>query len=438
MKSMGNVSWDALGKQDTSDVILVSSKIYPGDAAPFAGYLKVSGGIIVEMAPGVPEPQANPTTGDESSKGPGAQHGLPVVDLGDNIIIPGLVDIHIHGSFGFDVSSPDPDAIQALAGHLIRTGTTSFLPTIGAMPVDDIERVISRVSQLASNKEGTGVSEDSTEAEKNLPGAHILGLHMEGPFLNPHKKGAMREEYLLEPSVSLMARWLDLGKGTVKRVTIAPELRGARDLISLLADRGVAVAAGHTMATYQEALDSISWGVSAATHVYNAMREFHHREPGIIGAVLTDSRIWAEVICDGIHVHPAALMVVLACRGADRVYLVSDALAPAGLPPGSYSSLGHEITVDQQGRACLANGALAGSIASLLDGLKNIIRWTGSALEDMLPMATTNPALLAGVSERKGSLAPGKHADLVVLDNEYNVVFTMVNGKIVASRDQDG
>ena len=191
----------------------------------------------------------------------------------------------------------------------------------------------------------------------------------------------MREEYLLEPSVSLMARWLDLGKGTVKRVTIAPELRGARDLISLLADRGVAVAAGHTMATYQEALDSISWGVSAATHVYNAMREFHHREPGIIGAVLTDSRIWAEVICDGIHVHPAALMVVLACRGADRVYLVSDALA-LQVASGSYSSLGHESPLTNRRHAWVG---LLPAASKPLGWPENIIRWTGSALEDMLP-----------------------------------------------------
>lgn len=407
MKRLGNVSWDRLDNQDVSDTVLVSGRIYPVDGPPFSGYIKTSGGVIVEMGEGAPEPD------------------LRVMDVGDHIIIPGLIDLHIHGSFGFDAGSPD--AISALVRYLPRTGTTSFLPTIGAMPVNETERVIVHVSSLIRKRNSDGSSKDGNTFE----GAEILGLHMEGPFLNPEKRGAMREECLLRPSVDLMARWLELGEGTINRVTIAPELEGAQDVISLLVDNGVTVAAGHTTVSYEEALDSISWGVSVATHAYNAMRRFHHREPGIIGAVLTDKRIWAELICDGIHVHPAAVLMVLACKGPERIHLVSDALAPAGLPPGTYSSLGHEVTVDEQGRAYLANGALAGSTGTLLEGVKNMLRWTGGSLEDILPMATINPALLAGVSVTKGSLAPGKDADLVVLDHEYNVVFSMVKGRVI-------
>lgn len=392
---------------NVSEVTLVSENIFPVTAPPFSGYIKVAGGTIADMGPGAPEPDAH------------------VIDVGDNMIIPGLIDLHIHGYCGFDASSPDPNAVSALAKHLPRIGTTSFLPTIGAMPVEQIEQSIMLVRDLMANQTC------AHDSQPSFAGAEVLGLHMEGPFLNPEKKGAMREEYLLKPSAELIARWLKLGKGAINRVTLAPELNGAQDVISLLVDAGVTVAAGHTMAGYQEALDSISRGIKIATHMYNAMRGFHHREPGIVGAVLTDPRVWAELICDGIHVHPAALLVVVHCKGPGRVCLVSDALAPAGLPPGTYSSLGHEVTVDEQGRTYLPDGSLAGSTATLLDGVRNMVRWTGRGLDQILPMATINPARLAGVSQTKGSLAPGKDADLVVIDDEFNVVFSMVRGKII-------
>jgi len=441
LKLPGNVSWNESDGQDTPDatkgpdapdtVILISKGIYPAGAAPFDGYIKLSGGRIVEMAPGTPGKKAIENTAseliDEDRREQPVAPGPRIIDVGDNIIIPGLIDLHIHGSFGFDVASPDSEAIPSLARYLAGTGTTSFLPTLGAMPIGLTDQIVKRVSRLAAKKGGNHVS----EAHRKPPGAHILGLHLEGPFLNPEKKGAMREEYLLEPSVGLMARWFDLGEGTINRVTIAPELPGAREVVSFLVDRGVTVAAGHTMAGYEQALDALAWGVTVANHTYNAMREFCHRDPGMLGAVLTDNRIWAEILCDGIHVHPAAALIVLAAKGRGRVCLVSDALAPAGLLPGSYTSLGHDITVDEEGRAYLANGVLAGSTGTLLEGVKNMMRWTGGALEDILPMATINPAVLAGVSGSKGSLAPGKDADLVVLDNEHNVVFSLVNGTVI-------
>jgi N-acetylglucosamine-6-phosphate deacetylase len=414
-----DVYGNGLGCQDPSDVIIVSEHIYPGDAPPFAGYIRVSAGRIAETAEGTP---------------PKHMSGSRIIDVGHNAVIPGLIDLHIHGFFGFDVASPDPEEIASMARHLAKTGVTSFLPTVGAMPVDLTEQVIACVSRLTSTRRDYAV--DDAKPCKALGGAQILGLHLEGPFLNPDKRGAMAQAHLLEPSVELMARWMELGEGAIKHVTVAPELPGAQELISFLAGEGVCVAAGHTMADYQQAIDAVGWGVTAATHVYNAMRGFHHREPGVVGAVLTDPRIWAEVICDGVHVHPAAVLVVVACKGPDRIYLVSDALAPAGLPPGCYSSLGHEITVHRQGRAYLADGTLAGSTATLLDGVKNLIRWTRRSLEDIIPMATANPATVAGVSECKGSLTPGKDADLVVLDKEFDVVFTMVGGNIVEVANQ--
>lgn len=403
---------DRRGHRD-GGIILVSSRIYPGDAPPFAGYIKLSGGQIVEMGSGTP-----PTRCGESFR---------IIDVGDHIVIPGLIDLHIHGFCGCDVTGSDPRTIPEMAKLLAHNGVTSFMPTLGAMPQTVIEEAIVRVKELTTSGEGSG------GLQNEVQGAEILGLHLEGPFLNPEKKGAMVEDYLLEPSCELMARWLELGEGTIRRVTIAPELPGAREVITLLARAGVCVAAGHTMATYRQAVESFDWGVSAATHVYNAMREFHHREPGIVGAVLADPRVWAEVICDGIHVHPAALLLVFACKGSHKMYLVSDALAPAGLPPGKYGSLGQEITVDEHGRAYLANGALAGSTSTMLDGLKHVLLWTGRPLEDVLPMVTLNPARVAGVAERKGTLAPGKDADLVVLDDRFSVALSMVRGRVLGT-----
>lgn len=392
--------------------VFLSTQIYPGDGVPYSGYMKVSGGKIAETGPG--EPAVAP--------------GVEVIDVGDNIIIPGLIDLHIHGSFGFDVASPDVEAIHLLARHLPRTGTTSFLPTLGAMPIDCIDEIAKRVRDFSVGDNSQSLSEAGL---CNVSGAEVLGLHLEGPFLNPEKKGAMRAEYLLKPSVDLITRWFELSEGTLNHVTIAPELPGAQEVISFLAKRGVTVAAGHTMASYEHALEALSLGVTVANHTYNAMRAFTHRDPGILGAVFTDSRIWAELLCDGIHVHPAAVLTVLAAKGSGRTYLVSDALTPAGLPPGSYRSLGHDIIVDDNGKAYLADGTLAGSTATLLDCVKNVMSWTGSSLEEVLPMAALNPAVVAGVSNRKGSLVSGKDADFVVLNSDYNVVFSVVAGKIV-------
>ena len=389
--------------------MLTSNKIYPGVGAPFSGYIEVSEGVIAQIAPEKPAA------------------GVRILDLGDSIIIPGLIDLHIHGYGGFEVGSVDPCALPSLARCLAQTGTTSFLPTLGAAPVDVIEEIVRGVSSFLNEKQ-----DDCAHSKKmGLPEAHILGLHLEGPFLNPEMKGAMNENHLLSPSPDLMRKWYDLGRGAIKRVTLAPELPGARELVCFLTQRGITAAAGHTTANYDQALGALDWGVTVATHTFNAMRTFHHRNPGILGAVLTDNRVWAEVLCDGIHIHPATALLVIGAKGIDRVYLASDAVSPGGLPAGVYTSLGHQVTVREEGGAYLADGSLAGSTSTLLEGMKNLLHWTGLTLEKILPMATINPAKSAGVSSRKGSLDPGKDADLVVLNDELELVFIMVKGSIV-------
>ncbi len=389
------------------ETILVSTKIYPADTRPFSGYIKILRGRIVEI----------------STKK--LVFGPNVIDVGDNIIIPGLIDLHLHGSFGFDIASAKPNTISCLAQHLAKKGTTAFLPTLGATSIKQTEAVVRRVRDFMSKQ-----NRELAPVQIAFPEARVLGLHLEGPFLNPRKKGAMSAEHLIEPSVELVSNWIDIGKGVIKRMTIAPELHGACELVSFLLNKGVTVAAGHTTANYQQSISAINWGVSAATHTYNAMPKFHHREPGIIGAIFADDRISAELLCDGVHIHPAAALAMVKAKTPSGVYLASDAITPAGLPPGSYTSLGKAIEIDREGRAFLHNGTIAGSTATLLDGMKNIMNWCGQSLDFVLPMVTMNPAKQIGVFDSKGSLRVGKDADIVVLDNNLNVLFTVVNGVI--------
>lgn len=375
-------------------------EIYPGDGIPFDGYIRISEGKITEVGLNDPE----------------TVHGAVFVDLTKYKIIPGLIDLHVHGYMGEDVASADAHALLSMSSKLAMEGTTSFLPTLGAMPVDCIEKVTKTVKSVVWDRANDG--------------AEVLGLHLEGPFLNPCKQGAMCRDYLLNPSLGLAARWLELSEGTLNHVTLAPELPCAKEVVRFLSQEGVTVAAGHSMATYEETLEAISWGVTVGNHTFNAMRSFHHRDPGIVGAVLSDTRIWAEVLCDGIHVHPGAVLTLLAAKGVDKTYLVSDAIAPAGLKPGLYNSLGSDVMIDEEGRAFLKDGTLAGSTTTLLQCMKNVMRWTGEPLERVIPMATVNPSLVANVSHRKGTLTPGKDADLVVLDDDENVFMSVVRGVI--------
>ncbi len=375
-------------------------EIYPGDGIPFDGYIRISEGKITEVGLNDPE----------------TVQGAVFVDATKYRIIPGLIDLHVHGYMGEDVASADVHSVLSMSSRLAAEGTTSFLPTLGAMPVDCIDKVTKAVESVVWDRANDG--------------AEVLGLHLEGPFLNPCKQGAMRRDYLLNPSLDLAARWLELSEGALNHVTLAPELPCAEEVVRFLSQEGVTVAAGHSMATYEETLEAISWGVTVGNHTFNAMRSFHHRDPGIVGAVLSDRRLWAEVLCDGIHVHPGAVLTLLAAKGVEKTYLVSDAIAPAGLKPGLYNSLGSDVIIDEEGRAFLRDGTLAGSTTTLLQCVKNVMRWTGEPLERVIPMATVNPSLVANVSHRKGTLTPGKDADLVVLDDDEDVFMSVVRGVI--------
>ncbi|MFO7273527.1 MAG: N-acetylglucosamine-6-phosphate deacetylase [Bacillota bacterium] len=342
--------------------------------------------------------------------------GVQRVDLPDCDLIPGMIDLHIHGAGGWPVEGADVATLQGLGRFLAAYGVTGFLPTASARPLEELEEVARQVRAAA------GIEYD---------GAAILGLHLEGPFLSTKRPGAMHIPYLRAPSVAEAERLLAAGGGTVRRISLAPELPGALELVRYLAAQGVIVAGAHTDATYDETIAGIEAGVRLATHTYNAMRGLHHREPGAVGAYLTDDRVTCEVICDLLHVHPAAVRIVLRAAGPDRVALISDAIPAAGLKPGHYRFWDSDLYIDEQGYCKLADGTIAGSTKLMLHGLRNLVEVLGVPWADAVRMAALIPARAIGLADRKGSLAPGKDADLVAIGPDWQVTWCVVEGRVV-------
>ncbi|MBN1934261.1 MAG: N-acetylglucosamine-6-phosphate deacetylase [Anaerolineae bacterium] len=342
--------------------------------------------------------------------------GAAVIDAEGMTLTPGFVDVQINGGFGLDFTA-DPSTIWAVAGQLPRYGVTAFLPTVITSPLDNI----TRAQQIVLDR------------PPDFRGAKPLGLHVEGPFLNPQKKGAHNPDYLRKPDIDAVRDWTP--EYGVRLVTLAPELPGALELIETLVSRGVVVSSGHTMATYDQAQAGFDAGTRYGTHLFNAQPPLHHREPGLIGALFTDGRPIVGMIVDGIHSHPSIVDMVWRLLG-HRLSLVTDAMEAMGMPPGTYKLGDLQVIVDETS-ARLADGTLAGSILTLDAALRNLMCFTGCSFQDALPAVTTVPATLLDLDSHCGQLAPGCAADLVLLDGEYRVVKTIIDGKIVYDRVTD-
>jgi N-acetylglucosamine-6-phosphate deacetylase len=352
--------------------------------------------------------------------GPPRKTGAPVVALPEGaILVPGFVDLHVHGGGGAQVG-PDPDAIAEVARFHARHGTTALLAT--TVPASE--------AALTQTVRAVAVTAGDTPRGR----ARVLGSHLEGPFVSPARPGALEVRHLRAPDRAELGRLLDAGKGTVRTIVVAPELPGALDLIAAAAGAGVLVALGHTDATYAEALAGIEHGARVATHLFNAMRPLHHREPGVIGAALADARVTAELIADGVHVHPAALALAHAAKGARGLALVTDAMQAAGLADGDYA-LGDQAIVVAGGEARTAAGALAGSTLTMDRAVRVAVEEAGIPLADALTMASATPAALLGLGDT-GRIAPGARADLVVLDAQLRAIGTMVGGQWAFRADQ--
>jgi N-acetylglucosamine-6-phosphate deacetylase len=333
---------------------------------------------------------------------------------------PGFVDVHIHGAAGRDVMEASPEALAAVAGHIAGRGTTSFVATTVSAGV---EQTLNALEGLA----GALRSQPGMSSATHPAAAECLGIHLEGPFLSPARRGVHPAEKLMAPSAALLGRFLEAAGGCARILTLAPELPGSGETIRAACRAGMVAAVGHTDATYAETRRAIECGVRHAVHVFNAMRPFSHRETGVIGAVLTDARTTAEVIADGVHVDDPALRILLAAKGVENVILVTDATAATGMPDGNYRLGSIEVTVSA-GVCRNREGNLAGSTLTLDRAVQRMTS-LGVPLAAALRMATENPARLLGIEERKGRLVPGADADIVLLDDALRVARVFTRGR---------
>ncbi len=340
------------------------------------------------------------------------------LDLRGSIVVPGFIDTHTHGGHGvtFGMMETLAEDLEDYSAWVTSTGVTGFLCTVAAPDAQSLLRLVSRYVSLFENR--------------TWPGAIPLGLHLEGPFLNEEKKGAFNAEWLREPVLEQARSILEAGEGWVRQMTLAPELPRADEIAALLQSAGVVAALGHTDADYETARRALTGSFTHVTHTFNAQRGFHHRAPGVFGAIMGSDYVTAELIADTIHVHPGAMKMLLRCLGSDRVVLITDAMAGAGLPEGEYELLGQKVSV-RDGKATLADGTIAGSVATMDMCVRNVNREVGVSLLDAVKMASLNPARVLGLSNVMGSLNVGKKANLLMIDEDVNVRVVMVQGKIV-------
>ena len=336
--------------------------------------------------------------------------GSHIVDARGHLVLPGLVDLHLHGLAGKEVTDSDADSIPQM---LARWGVTSFQASIAAGPLDQMVRDIGSASRL-----------------KGLPVSRCVGIHLEGPYLSPLQPGALNPGHFRPPNVKELESLVQAGAGQVRMVTLAPELPGSLDVIRWLTGEGIISAMGHTDASYEDVTMAVEAGLSHATHCFNAMKAFHHRDPGAVGAILTDNSITAEVIGDGVHVHPAAVLLLVRAKGAGKTCLVSDAAPVAGLGAGTYKWLGQELSVDGEA-ARLPDGTLAGSTRLLAEQLSFLEKSLPVPFHQIVEMATHTPSVVLGLES--GLLAVGRRADIAIFDSQHRCRLTMIEGEIAYS-----
>ncbi|WP_346726892.1 N-acetylglucosamine-6-phosphate deacetylase [Bacillus suaedae] len=339
-------------------------------------------------------------------------------------LIPGLIDVHIHGAAGADVMDGTKESLLTLASYLPSEGTTSFLATTMTHTEEAIEQSLGTIAEYMN-------------IQKPEDGAEMLGVHLEGPFISESHAGAQPAIAIMAPEVPLFKRWQTISGNQIKLVTLAPEKAGATELIRYLKDTDVVASVGHSNARYEEVVAEVENGLSHVTHLYNAMSGFHHREPGVVGAAFLHPNLMVEVIADGIHVHPQAIDMAYQQKGKDGIILITDSIRAKSLEDGVYLLGGQDVYVHGK-KATLKDGTLAGSTLRMRDAIANFMEFTGCSLQESVQMASLNPAKQLGLDHLKGSIAEGKDADLVVLDNRNEVRMTICRGMVVFQRDKDG
>lgn len=344
--------------------------------------------------------------------------GARVHDFPGATLSAAFFDVHIHGAAGHDVMEATPEALTSIGRFLASRGTGAYLATTVTAPLDATLRSLEGLAkQIAKKPEGAQ--------------AWPIGIHLEGPFLSHAKRGVHPPDLLLEPEIGLFDRMYEAAGGCMRLLTLAPELPGAVEFAAYATAKGVRVSIGHSDATLAQTRPVMAAGAVSATHTYNAMRAMHHQEPGIVGAVLASDELYAELICDGIHVAPEMVKVWWRAKGPERAILITDAMSAAGMPDGTYQLGGFDVEV-AHGRAT-ARGVLAGSVLTLDRALSNFVAFSGATVEQGLRLLTANPAAMAGFSDRAGALTAGGPAHLVAVDASGKLLASIHAGEIVSA-----
>jgi len=344
--------------------------------------------------------------------------GVQLVDFGDVVLAPGFLDIHMHGGAGLDVMRAASSELSRLGEFLTTHGVTGYFPTTVAAPLDATCGALERLADAI--EAGQAANGDSVQARP-------LGIHLEGPFLSHKRRGVHPPENLVAPTLEIFERLWQAARGHIRMMTIAPEIPGAMEVIKEAARRGVCVSMGHSDAEFPVAQAAVDAGARHATHTFNAMRPLDHRDPGIIAEVLTDERLSADIIADGIHVAPAVVKLFLQAKGIERAVLITDAISATGMPDGRYQ-LG-PILVDVKDGKCTSNGSLAGSVLTMDRAVRNVTEFAGWNLQNAVRAATLNPARSVGLATERGVLASGMQADFIVLSKQGEVLKTIVRGR---------
>lgn len=383
----------------SSRLLLSGGRIVGPDVVLEHGWLAVADGKVDAAGAGDPDPAL--------------RDHRDVIELAGATVLPGFIDVHVHGAVGHEVMDGNVPGLADMSGFFATHGVTSFLATTWSAGTDETITALQSVSEAMATP---------------LPGAQLLGAHMEGPYLSLAKCGAHDPRAVRPPDLDEARRFFDAGP--VRLITLAPELARADKLVDFCLDRGARTSVGHTEASFDEVLTAARWGMRHLTHTFNAMPPLHHRDPGPIGAAILLPELLAELIADNHHVHPAAMLAFLRAKGADGIVLITDALRPTGLGDGEYSIGGRSARV-QGGVVRLADGTIAGSVLTMDRALRNLAAAGGRSVDELWRTASRNAAIAAGVEDHKGLIAPGMDADLVVIDNDVEVLATIVGGRVV-------
>ncbi len=390
-------------------ILIKNIQIYSEDRFIENGYIKMKNKKIIEV--GVLSDLEN-------------DQDYQIIEVPNGYIaVPGFIDVHIHGVNGADTMDATKEALDTMASALPKEGTTSFLATTMTQERKEIEKALINAGEYMKTQADQGKAE-------------VLGIHLEGPFVNAKRAGAQPIHHIIDPNVSLLKEWLALSNHSIKLVTLAPEQPNGLEMVRYLKESGIIASIGHSDATYEQVVEAIEAGANHVTHLFNQMKGLHHREPGVVGAAFLHDELKAEIIADGVHVRPEMVKLAYKQKQREGLILITDSMRAKCLKNGTYDLGGQEVTV-KDGKAVLEDGTLAGSILKLGQAFKNILNYTGCSIEDAIQMASVNPAKQLNIYDRKGSIAKGKDADIVILDHNREIFMTICRGEVAFHKEDD-